>query len=121
MAKGLASLHTNRGVGWEQQGFPGFDGYGWYFQNLEIPDELSGRKHLYLCFLGVNDQAWVYVNGEFAFDRSYASTGRGVGDLRGTPFSFDARRWLKPGAKNRIAVRVLHSFGLGGIWLRQCS
>ena len=36
--EGLARLHIDRGVGWEQQGFPGFKGYGWYFQNLEVAD-----------------------------------------------------------------------------------
>jgi hypothetical protein len=115
LGKGLSRLHINRGVGWEQQGFPGFEGYGWYFQNLEVPDDLAGRKHLYLYFLGVNEQAWVYVNGEFVFERSYASTGKGVGDLAGAPFSFDAKRWLEPGVRNRAAVRVTHSSGLGGI------
>jgi len=117
LEKELSRLHINRGVGWEQQGFPGFDGYGWYFQNLEIPDELVTRKHLYLDFLGVNEQAWIYINGEFAYERSYASTGKGVGDLAGAAFSFDAKRWLKSEIKNGVAVRVTHSSGLGGIWL----
>ncbi|MEI6502021.1 MAG: DUF4838 domain-containing protein, partial [Armatimonadota bacterium] len=117
LGKGLTVLHINRGVGWEQQGFPGFDGYGWYFQKLVIPDELASKKHLYLYFLGVNEQAWVYVNGQPAFERTYASTGKSVGDLGGAAFSFDARQWLKPGAKNEIAVRVTHSSGLGGMWL----
>ena len=81
------------------------------------PQELLGKKHLYLYFRGVNEQAWVYVNGELAFERSYASTGKGVGELAGAPFSFDAKKWLKPGATNRIAVRVTHVAGLGGISL----
>jgi hypothetical protein len=115
--KGLARLHINRGVGWEQQGFPGFEGFGWYFQNLEIPDELFAKKHLYLYFLGVNEQAWVYVNGELVCERTYASTGKAVGDLVRTPFSVDIKKSLKPGSKNHIAIRVTHSSGLGGIWL----
>lgn len=114
--KGLARLHINRGVGWQQQGFPGYNGYGWYFQSIALPEELAGKKHLYLRFLGVNEQAWVYVNGELAFQRTYATTGNGVGDLAGTPFGFDARRWLKSGDSNHIAVRVTHASGLGGIW-----
>ncbi len=113
--KGWHRLHVNRGVGWEQQGFAGFDGYGWYFQTLEIPDELFSKKHLYLDFLQVNEQAWVYVNEELACERSYASTGKGVGDLAAAAFSFDAKQWLKPRHRNRIAVRVTHSSGLGGI------
>jgi hypothetical protein len=113
----LTRLHINRGVGWEQQGFPGFDGYGWYFQYLDVPDELLAKNHLYLCFRGVNEQAWVYVNGELAVERTYSSTGKSVGDLGGTPFSADIKKYLKPGGKNRIAVRVTHASGLGGIWL----
>jgi hypothetical protein len=115
LGKGLARLHVNRGVGWEQQGFPGFEGYGWYFQHLEVPAGLADRRHLHLCFLGVNEQAWVYLNGELAFERSYASTGKGVGELTGTPFSFDASRWLRGAGPHRIAVRVTHATGLGGI------
>lgn len=115
LEKGLSRLHINRGVGWEQQGFPGFDGYGWYFQNIDIPAELFAKNHLYLFFLGVNEQAWVYVNGELAFERTYASTGKSVGELRA--FSFDAKKYMKQGSRNRIAVRVTHLSGLGGIWL----
>ncbi len=115
LPEGLARLHVNRGVGWEQQGFPGLDGFGWYFQNLEVPADLAARKHIYLYFRSVNEQAWVYVNGELAFERTYASTGAAVGDLMGVPFSFDAARWLKPGLPNRVAIRVTHATGLGGI------
>ena len=89
--------------------------HGWYFQVVGVPDELAGKEHLYLYFRGVNEQAWVYVNGELAFERSYASTGKSVGELAGVPFSFDAKAWLKPGAGNRVAVRVTHASGLGGI------
>jgi hypothetical protein len=46
LGQGLARMHINRGVGWEQHGFPGLDGYGWDFQNLEVPQELAGKKHL---------------------------------------------------------------------------
>jgi hypothetical protein len=66
---------------------------------------------------GVPGKTFSDTNAEFAFERSYASTGKGVGDLTGAAFSFDAKRWLKPGIRNRVAVRVTHSSGLGGIWL----
>jgi len=114
LEEALSRIHINRGVGWEQQGFPGLDG-GWYFQTLTVPEELAARKHLYLYFLRVNEQAWVYINGQPVFERSYASTGKGVGELTGAPFSFDAKTWLEPGIQNLIAVRVSHSTGLGGI------
>ena len=111
----MARVHINRGVGWEQQGFPGLDGYGWYFQNLEVPQSFGGKEHLYLYLRMVNEQAWVYINGELACERTYASTGKGPAELTGTPVLFDAAKWLKAGATNRIAIRVAHETGLGGI------
>ncbi len=113
---GWSRLHINRGVGWEQQGFADFAGPSWYFQNLTLPDDLANKPHLYLYFMGVNEQVWVYLNGELAFERSYASTGKRAGEINGG-FSFDARRWLKPGQRNQVAIRVMHATGLGGIWL----
>jgi len=115
LPEGLARLHINRGVGWEQQGFPGLDGFGWYFQNVEVPSDLATRKHAYLYLRNVNEQAWVYINGELAFERTYATTGAQAGDLVGAPISFDAARWLQPGLANRVAIRVTHAVGLGGI------
>ena len=116
LGKGLTVLHINRGVGWEQQGFPGFDGPAWYFQTLRLPDDLAARPRLYLMFLGVNEEAWVYVNGQPVGERSYQSTGKGVGELGGA-FSFDAKQFLKPGVDNTLALRVMHQTGLGGVWL----
>ncbi len=72
---------------------------------------------MYLDFFAINEQVWIYVNGELAFERSYASTGKGVGELAGAPVIFDAKRWLKPGVRNTLALRVTHSSGLGGIWM----
>ncbi len=113
--KGLARLHINRGVGWEHQGFPGFKGYGWYFQNIEIPDELFAKKHMYLLFRGVDGEVWVYVNGELVFEKTCASTGKSVSEFGVS--SFDAKKYLKQGSKNKIAVRVNHPASRGGIWL----
>jgi len=112
----FARLHINRGVGWEQQGFPGFPGYGWYFQSVTIPADLASRAHVYLYFMGANEEAWVYVNGEPVCERTYASTGKSAGDLVGAPFSADIKRYLVGTGPQRVAVRVTHTSGLGGIW-----
>ncbi|NPV46383.1 MAG: DUF4838 domain-containing protein [Armatimonadetes bacterium] len=115
LAPDQARLHINRGVGWEQQGFPGLDGYGWYFQNLTVPGSLAARPHLYLYLRRVNEEAWIYLNGELVAERTYASTGKAVGDLVGTPIAVDVAKWLRPGAENQLAIRVTHATGLGGI------
>ncbi|MFH2069567.1 MAG: hypothetical protein ABII89_08945, partial [Candidatus Omnitrophota bacterium] len=59
-------------------------------------------NHLYLYFRGVNERGWVYVNGEPAFEGSWT-------------LSSDVKRYLKQGSRNRIAIGVTHSSGLGGI------
>ena len=73
---------------------------------------MAGKKHLYLCFRGVNEQAWVYINGELVHERTYASTGKKAAELIGVPVSFDAAQWLKPGETNRVAERVSHVAGV---------
>lgn len=109
----FARLHTNRGVGWEQQGFPGFDGYGWYFQNVTLPEDVAGRPHVYLFLPRVNEEVWVYGNGELACERTCAALG--PGEQIGTPVTADLRPYLAPAGPNRLAIRVRHQYGLGGI------
>ncbi|HUT23778.1 MAG TPA: hypothetical protein VM492_05500, partial [Sumerlaeia bacterium] len=84
-------------------------------QTLEVPAEL-GKRHLYLHFDAVDEEAWVYINGRPAFEHTCASTGLGTAQIWSMPFAFDARAHLKPGADNAIAVRVSNVYGAGGIY-----
>ena len=36
---------------------------------------MAAKAHLYLYLRGVNEQVWVYINGQPIFERTYASTG----------------------------------------------
>jgi len=110
---GWVTIDSSRG--WEPQGFEGYDGYGWYRQVLEVPADLLARDDLKLLFLAVDEQAWVFINGEKAFEHTTAATGRSVAALWKQPFMFDPRPWLKPG-RNVLAVRVHDSTMQGGIW-----
>jgi len=113
--KDWAAARHDLGKGWEGQGFAGYTGIGWYRQTLEIPAEL-GKRHLYLHFDAVDEEAWVYINGRPAFEHTCASTGLGTAQIWSMPFAFDARAHLKPGADNAIAVRVSNVYGAGGIY-----
>jgi len=108
-----ATVRSNQG--WEPQGFDGYDGYGWYRQVLDVPADLLARDDLKLLFLGVDEQAEVFINGEEAFEHTTAATGRSVVALWKQPFMFDPRPWLKPG-RNVLVVRVHDSMMQGGIW-----
>ena len=110
-----AEVRSDQGNGWEKQGFADYVGYGWYRQSLELPADLK-RKHLYLYFGAVDEQAWVYINGQPVFEHTMQSTGRGLGDLWRAPFLFDVRDHLKLGQANTLVVRVHNMGGQGGVW-----
>jgi hypothetical protein len=85
-------------VPWTIQGvFPGYGGVAWYWRDAEVPvNPHAGGRYL-LRFWDVDYLADVWVNGI------------PVGTHEGAQacFTFDATAAVKPGATNRIAVRVL--------------
>jgi hypothetical protein len=111
-----AVVRSDKGNGWEAQGFPDYTGLGWYRQQFTLPAG-PARKHAYLYFGAVDEDAWVYLNGKQVFEHSCASTGLTPDQIWITPFVFDAAPQLRPGQQNTVAVRVLNRLGMGGIYL----
>jgi len=108
-------VRSDTGNGWEAQGFAGHHGCGWYRQRFTVSDEVLKQESLRLFFGAVDEQAWVYINGQPAFEHTVATTGLPVEILWTTPFGFDPRPFLRPG-ENTIAVRVHDTPGMAGIW-----
>ncbi|MEI6500810.1 MAG: sugar-binding domain-containing protein [Armatimonadota bacterium] len=111
-----ATVRSDKGNGWEAQGFADYLGLGWYRQQITLPTK-PARKHAYLYFGAVDEDALVYLNGQQAFEHSCASTGLSPDQIWNTPFVFDAAGKLRPGQSNTLAVRVLNRLGMGGIYL----
>ena len=101
--------------GWTKQGY-GDAGTGWYRKELAIPAKLKG-KHLYMHVGAVDEEAWVYIDGDLVFDHSAAATGRGIGELWVEPFSFEVTDRLKPGRTHTVCVRARNHYAAGGIYL----
>ena len=103
------------GAAWESQGHPKLDGWAWYRLEVEIPAHWDARdgRDAFLSFEGVDDMYELYVNGELA--------GKG-GDLATRTDAFSEKkshnitRWIKPGQKATIAIRVHDWYGAGGIF-----
>ena len=98
---------------WEEQGFPGYDGYAWYRKSVNIPADWM-KKQLYLDMGVIDDADEVYVNGQFIgfrgqFPPHYVTA---YNEFR---FYYLPTSCLKPGEKNVIAVRVYDSQMGGGI------
>lgn len=95
---------------WEKQGHT-YDGIAWYARSIDIPASFSGRK-ISLVFMGVDEKAWVYLNGELV--GSHAEGDPGV--LWTEPFVIDLTGKAMPGQPNTLVVRVHDSAAAGGIW-----
>ena len=111
-----AEIRSDKNSGWESQGFPDYIGHGWYRQRVKVPAEMDTQKPFYLCFAAVDEDAVIYINGEKAFEHTTASTGLEPDEIWITSFAFDARKWLRAGQENLIAVRVYNRARMGGIW-----
>jgi beta-galactosidase len=82
----------------------------WYRTTVDVPDDWAGCAFS-VDFASVQDEAWVYVNGELVgslMNRAFHSRAPGraqeVGDA------------LRPGQKNSIAIYVLTRGPVGGLY-----
>lgn len=99
---------------WEQQGYENYDGEGWYYKTITLTKEDVKKKRLMLCFNMCDEQAWVYVNGKLAGERTYASTGKTGGEVWDKPFMIDIAPFVKEG-DNTIIIKASDDAGAGGI------
>ena len=97
------------GTTWEDQGFSGYDGIGWYRRPITVPEIKKGEK-IFLAFGAVDEMCWVYIDGQLA----------GVHDVGpegwDKPFVLDVTQFVKPGCQQLLAVKVIDTVGAGGIW-----
>ncbi len=109
-----ATIRAGDGLGYESQGFADYTGYCWYRARLDVP-QTADKQHVYLYFSTVDEQVWVYINSEVAFEHTAQSTGLGVDSIWDLPFAEPVEQLLRVGQSNLIAVRVHNKVGRGGI------
>ncbi len=107
-------------IGWDSQGFT--DGRGhvyrgvmWYRLAMDLPAEAAGRP-VWLCGPAVVNEAWVWVNGQYAGHRPYQMPWS-----RPQSIDLDLTSFLRPGQRNQITLRVLSNidvFGASGSYER---
>jgi sialate O-acetylesterase len=98
---------------WENQGFPGYDGYAWYRKSFQTPAQAQ-EYLLYVHFGSIDDVDEAYINGKLIgyqgwFPPRYE-----------TAYNFSRnylipKEFLDPSGKNVIAVRVYDDELAGGI------
>ena len=100
---------------WEQQDPPedaaghDYDGYGWYRGAVEIPSDAVNKPVHFWCG-GAMNEAWVWINGEYAGHNAHRIWWRGPHD-----FDLDVTKLVKPG-KNSITIRIWNDAEFGGLF-----
>lgn len=104
---------------WENQGFgdpppDGYDGLAWYRIPFgAIPAKFRDHR-IKLHFGAVDESCRVWVNGQKAGEVLYDAKKDPEGWI--APRSFDITGLVHPDRPNLIAVRVLDTGGMGGLW-----
>lgn len=96
---------------WEKQGFPGYNGWGYYRRRVMVPE--SWKDGRILLILGAVDESYrLYCDGRFIQEYRYTKDDP---DAWLTERRIDLTKELTPGP-HLIAVAVHDSGGDGGIW-----
>ena len=94
---------------WQKAGYE-YTGVTWYRRWIEIPAKPKEFNAVEICFGGVDESAWVWLNGEYVGDHDIGPSGWN------RPFCLDVTDKIKWGEKNHIAVRAMNTAHAGGIW-----
>lgn len=93
---------------WGEAGYEGFVGVGWYRRGVPVPAGEFDAAELH--FSGVDESAWVWVNGQYAGQHDIGPSGWALA------FSVDITDFVRWGEQNQITVRVMNTVAAGGIW-----
>ncbi len=94
------------GAAWEMDHV----GVAWYRGRFDAPARPEKFLAAELVFEGVDECAWVWLNGGYVGGQDLGPSGWNK------PFHLDVTEELRWGGENVVAVRVLNSMGAGGIW-----
>lgn len=103
---------------WEEQGFPGYDGFGWYRQTIDIPaafgTPVADNGGLVISYANADDADELWFNGTLigttgSLPPDYVSK-YGVKRQYVVPAEL-----VKPGEKNLVAIRIYDGGGGGGV------
>ncbi len=93
---------------WTQLGYD-YIGVAWYRRSIELPAKPEADRAV-LAFEGVDECAWVWINGQYAGEHDIGPSGWDK------PFRLDATDLLRWGEQNQITVRAMNTAAAGGIW-----
>ncbi len=99
---------------WGETWVGDYDGVAWYRVRFTVPAEAAGKR-IVLRFGAVDEEAWVYLDGELVGEHTEASTGRTVHQIWDKPFDIELPGAVA-GQEHLLAVRVADATMAGGIY-----
>ncbi len=93
---------------WQEAGYE-YVGVAWYRHWIELPVKPQ-HTAVELSFKGVDECAWVWVNGAYVGEHDVGPEGWNL------PFLLNITEEVKWGEKNQITVRAMNTQHAGGIW-----
>lgn len=94
---------------WEKQGYENYDGTAWYRIRFTMPEKIPCNA-VEIVFDGVDESAWVWLNGVYLGAHDMGPEGWKV------PFAVDCRKEILWGKENILTVRVHDAAFAGGIY-----
>lgn len=94
---------------WEEQIAGSYDGIAWYRVKFAMPEKMK-CSGVDISFGGVDESAWVWLNGKYIGQHDIGPAGWNVS------FYLNIASELKWGEENLLTVRVKDTIGAGGIW-----
>jgi hypothetical protein len=93
---------------WQDAGYQ-YIGVTWYRRAIPIPDKVD-HLAVELHFGGVDESAWVWLNGEYVGQHDVGPDGWNI------PFALDITDAVRWGQDNMLVVRAMNTRFAGGIW-----
>ncbi len=90
-------------------------GWLWCRKELVLTPTQRKRKHVWVLFPAVDEEAWLYANGRPAVEHTAAKTGVPPGKLWNTPFVVDVKPFADSAGKVTLALRVATPTAGGGL------
>ena len=101
---------------WSETRVGDYLGYGWYRTRFALSPERAATEQQ-LRFEGVDEQAWVYLNGRLIGKQTEEATGKSAGRLWDKPFSVTLEPSdLREEGQNVLVVRTHAGANNGGIF-----
>lgn len=94
---------------WQSHMDTPYYGIAWYRRTIELPS-VSSWDRAYLQFEGVDESAWVWIDGRSVGEHDIGKEGWDK------PFVLDVSQFIEPGRSFQLTVKVKNTAAAGGIW-----